>query len=62
MTMGTAYIILAVIWIVASLTGGALLALIAKRAHPALSTRKLWIFYSALLAFAVGAIFAIALL
>lgn len=62
MTFGTAYILLAALWVVTSLAGGALLALIAKRGHPALSTRKLWIFYSALLAFAVGVVFAIALL
>jgi hypothetical protein len=40
--------------------GGALLALLARRLHPALSLRRLWVFYTALLGFTVAAILAIA--
>lgn len=54
------YAILAVVWIGSSLAGGALLALLAKRIHPALVFARLWLFYSGLLAVAVAAFFAIA--
>jgi len=43
----------------ASLGGGALLAMLALRLHPALSFRKMWLFYSGLLALAAAALFAI---
>jgi hypothetical protein len=39
--------------------GGALLALLVRRLHPSLSLRRLWIFYTALLAFAVAGYLAI---
>lgn len=52
--------LLAAVWLVCSLGGGALLALLAKRIHPSLSLRKLWIFYSLLLAGTVAAVLAIA--
>jgi hypothetical protein len=39
--------------------GGALLALLAKRIHPRLSFRKMWVFYSVLLGVAAGIFFVI---
>lgn len=60
MTYGAAYALIALLWIAASLGGGALLALLAQRMHPALPFRRLWLFYSALLGFAVAAAMAIA--
>ena len=51
---------LALVWLACALGGGALLALLARRIHPGLSLRKLWIFYSALLALAVAGFLAIA--
>jgi hypothetical protein len=62
MSYGVAYALLAIIWGAAALGGGALLALLARRMHPALSFRKLWVFYSALLACSVAAVLAIGLL
>jgi hypothetical protein len=56
------YSTLAIIWLGSSIGGGALLALIAKRMHPAPAFHRLWLFYTALLAFAVAAFLAIALL
>lgn len=53
-------VLLAAVWLLCSLGGGALLALLAKRIHPALSVRRLWVFFSALLAFTVAAVLAIA--
>jgi hypothetical protein len=47
-------------WAACSMGGGALLALLARRLHPSLSLRKLWIFYTVLLGFAVAAVLAIA--
>lgn len=52
--------LLAGLWLCCSLGGGALLALLAKRIHPSLSLRRLWIFYSALLAFTVAIVLALA--
>ena len=52
--------LLAAVWLTSSLGGGALLALLARRIHPSLSLRKLWIFYSMLLAGTVAAVLAIA--
>jgi hypothetical protein len=52
--------LLILFWAAASMGGGALLALLARRLHPALSLRRLWIFYTALLAFTVAAVLAIA--
>ncbi len=49
-----------VVWLACSLGGGALLALLARRIHPSLSFRRLWIFYTGLLAFTVAAVLAIA--
>jgi hypothetical protein len=60
MTRGAALALLLVFWAAASMGGGALLALLARRLHPALSLRRLWVFYTALLGFTVAAILAIA--
>jgi hypothetical protein len=51
------WIVLLVVWTVASSGSGFLLALLAKRIHPALSLRKLWLFYTALMAMLVAAVF-----
>jgi hypothetical protein len=50
---------LGVMWLVASLGGGALLALLGKRVHPRLSYRKMWVFYSGLLGVSAALLFAI---
>jgi hypothetical protein len=43
---------------VASAGGGALLALLARRLNPALSFRRMWIFYAGLLGLAAALLFA----
>lgn len=43
----------------ASMGGGALLALLARRIHPALSLKRLWLFYTGLLGFAGAIIVAV---
>lgn len=53
-------LLLAVLWLACSLGGGILLALLARRIHPSLSLRRLWLFYSALLGFTAAAVFLIA--
>lgn len=60
MTDRLAIALLLLFWAVCSMGGGALLALLARRLHPSLSLRKLWIFYTALLGFAVAGVLAIA--
>ena len=50
------------VWVLTSLVGGAMLAWLAKRLHPALSWHRLWVVYSGLLGFMVAAVMAIALL
>jgi hypothetical protein len=57
-TLATGLLILA--WAVLSMAGGTLLALLARRIHPSLSVRRLWIFYTALLAVTVAIVLAIA--
>ena len=52
--------LLAAVWLGCSLGGGALLARLARRIHPSLSLRKLWVFYSLLLAVTVAVVLAIA--
>jgi hypothetical protein len=47
------------LWIGASLGGGAFLAVLAKRIHESLSFRRLWLFYSTLLAVSAAVLFAI---
>jgi len=46
-------------WVLAAAGGGALLALLVRRAIPGLSFGKLWAFYAALLALGSAAFFAI---
>ena len=60
MSPGLGAALLAGLWITCATGGGAMLALLAKRIHPALSFRKLWVFYSALLGLAAAGLFAIA--
>lgn len=60
MTRSTAIFLLVAVWVGASLGGGALLAGLAKRIHPSLSWRRLWVVYTALLAFTMAAVLAIA--
>ena len=61
MSETTVWVLLGVTWAVTSLAGGALLAVLAKRIHPALIWRRLWVVYSGLLGFLVAAVMAIAL-
>jgi hypothetical protein len=56
-TLATGLLVLA--WAVLSMTGGALLALLARRIHPSLSVRRLWIFYTTILAVTVAIVLAI---
>lgn len=62
MTYALAYALLGALWLAASVGGGALLAVLARRMHPALSFRRLWIFYSLLLGFATAVLFAVGIL
>ncbi|HET9984816.1 MAG TPA: hypothetical protein VFQ38_14560 [Longimicrobiales bacterium] len=55
------YAAIAVLWLLTSLGGGALMAFVARRQNPALPFRRMWFFYAALLAFAVAGFMAIAL-
>ncbi len=55
-----AVVILLVVWLVTSIVGGALLAALARRIHDGLNYHRLWLVYSALLAFTVAAVMAIA--
>ncbi|NIP83141.1 MAG: hypothetical protein GWM90_29490 [Gemmatimonadetes bacterium] len=50
---------MAAVWLLCSLGGGAVLALLARRMHPALSFRRLWLFYSTVLALGTAAVLAI---
>jgi hypothetical protein len=52
-----ALLVLSVVWVAASSGSGFLLASIAKRAHPGLSLRKLWGFYTVLMATLVAVVF-----
>ena len=60
MSRALAWSLLAGAWVVTSLAGGAALAFLAKRIHPGLSWRRLWIVYTGLLGFMVAALMAIA--
>lgn len=60
MTGGWALAALVAVWLGTSSLGGALLAHLAKRIHPSLNLRRLWMVYTALLAFTVAAVMAIA--
>lgn len=61
MSATTVWGLLVAVWVVTSLAGGALLAVLAKRIHPSLVWRRLWIVYSGLLGFLVAAVMLIAL-
>lgn len=60
MTPAVAVALLVAVWLATSVLGGAVLALLAKRIHPSLNIRRLWLVYTALLAFTVAAVMAIA--
>ncbi len=55
----SALAILLVVWVAASSGTGYLLALLAGRIHSGLSLRKLWLFYTVLMAVLVAATFLI---
>jgi hypothetical protein len=59
MSRTVAVALLALVWLGTSALGGAVLAMLAKRIHPSLNLRRLWLVYSGLLAFLVGAVMAI---
>lgn len=61
MSATTVWVLLVAVWAATSLAGGALLAVLAKRIHPSLIWRRLWIVYSGLLGFLVAAVMLIAL-
>ena len=52
-----ALVVLSAVWVTASCTTGFLLALLARRIHPGLSLIRLWVFYTALMAFLVAVVF-----
>ncbi len=54
------WVLLVVVWLGTSLGGGAVLATLAQRIYDGLNWRRLWIFYSGLLAFMVAVVMAIA--
>lgn len=60
MTDRLALALLLLFWAICSMGGGALLALLARRLHPSLSLRRLWIFYTVLLGFTAAVVLAIA--
>ncbi len=53
------WLVLLAVWVTASSGTGYLLALLAKRIHPGLSLRKLWAFYTVLMASLVAVVFLI---
>ena len=60
MTRATAVALLAAVWIGSSVLGGAILAALARRIHPGLNYRRLWLVYAALLGFTVAVVMIIA--
>ena len=56
----TVLLVLSAVWVAASSGTGFLLALMAKRIHPGLSLRKLWLFYTVLMAMLVALVFVLA--
>ena len=56
----TVLLVLSVVWVAASSGTGFLLAIMAKRIHPGLSLRKLWLFYTVLMAMLVALVFVLA--
>ena len=59
MNGATVWIVLGLAWVFAAAAGGALLALLVRRALPGLSFARLWVYYAALLALGSAAFFAI---
>lgn len=55
---GGALLVLLLVWVGSASVAGLALALLARRLHPGLSTRKLWAFYSGLVAFLVAVVLA----
>jgi hypothetical protein len=49
--------VLLCVWMAASTSSGFLLALLGKRVHPTLSTRRLWLFYTLIMASLVALVF-----
>lgn len=45
------------VWMAASTGSGFLLALLGKRVHPTLNTRRLWLFYTLVMATMVALVF-----
>lgn len=60
MSTAMVWVLLALVWVGTSLGGGAVLASLARRIYDGLSWRRLWIFYSGLLAFMVAVVMAVA--
>lgn len=60
MTPAVAVALLLGVWLGTAALGGAVLAALAKRIHPGLNYRRLWLVYSALLGLTVAAVMAIA--
>ncbi len=58
MTGATAWLLLVLFWGAAAMAGGGLLARLARRIHPSLSLRRLWLFYTALLGLAGAVVLA----
>lgn len=54
------WMVLLAVWVAAASGTGFLLALLARRIHSGLSLRKLWAFYTVLMATLVAAVFLIA--
>jgi len=50
----TVVAVLILVWALSALGTGFLLAMMAKKIHPALSLRRLWMFYSLLMGFLVA--------
>jgi hypothetical protein len=48
--------VLILVWMVSAMGSGLALAFMARRIHPALSLRRLWIFYSLLMGFLVAVV------
>lgn len=59
MSDAAVWIVLALVWVFAAAAGGALLALLVRRALPGLSFGRLWVYYAALLALGSAVFFAI---
>ena len=57
---GWAVGVLLLVWLGSASLAGLVLALVARRVHPGLSTVKLWAFYSGLTAFLVAVVLAVA--